>query len=280
MKNTINLTSKQWQLLSAYLDGELSEKEKNKAEFLLKSEAQMAQALENLRNTKSLLRLLPIRKVPRQYTLTRQEALANRPGWLVNSLRILSGVSAAALVVLLAADLLQPTMMTSPEVMMESMVMQEAPAAESMTVPADDAQLQPFKFQPAPYGMGMGGGGSAEGGTPQIPERILPDISIGVGDTDLVEAESSEPMEDATTLDADMLDSTRVQESGPILGIAPYEQQGTIRMDDADRSLTEEAHIKPRLVLSYLIIEIILLSLALISALIALLIRRYRRPVH
>jgi hypothetical protein len=280
VNNTFNLTSKQWQLLSAYLDGELSDKEKNEADLLLKSEPQMVQTLENLRNTKSLLRLLPIRKVPRQYTLTRQEALANRSSWLVNSLRILSGVSAAVLIVVLAADLLQPMRMAPPEAMMESVAMQEAPAAESMAAPAEEPQLKPFEFQPAPYGMGMGGGGSAEEGIAQIPKRILPDISIRVGEPDLIDAASSETMEDATALDSVMLESTRVQDSGPILGIAPYEQQGSIRVDDTDRSFDEKAQIKPQLMLSYLIIEIILLSLALLSALIAFLIRRYRRSVH
>jgi hypothetical protein len=280
VKNTFNLTNKQWQLISAYLDGELSEKEKVQAELLLKSEPQMAQTIETLRNTKSLLRTLPTYEVPHQYTLTRQEALANRPGWLVNSLRILSSVSAAALVVLLAVDLLQPARMTPPEAMMESMPMQEAPAVESMAAPADEAPLPLFKFQPAPQGMGMGGGGSAEEELTQIPGRILPDISIRAGDPYPIDAASAETMEDATALDSEMPKSMRVQDTGPILGIAPYEQQGSTRMDDAALSLIEETQIKPRRTLSYLTLEIILLSLTLLSALVAFLIRRYRQPVH
>lgn len=60
--------------LSAYLDGQLSEPESKRLETRLESDAELASALSDLRAARDILRKLPKRKAPRNFTLTRQMA--------------------------------------------------------------------------------------------------------------------------------------------------------------------------------------------------------------
>jgi len=67
------------ELLSAYLDGELKPSDLTKLEARLKSDPELATVLNDLRATRTLLRKLPTRKAPRNFTLTRQMAGQNPP---------------------------------------------------------------------------------------------------------------------------------------------------------------------------------------------------------
>ncbi len=58
--------------LSAYLDGQLDSKESAKLESRLKSDPKLESALRDLRSARGVLRQLPARKAPRNFTLTRQ----------------------------------------------------------------------------------------------------------------------------------------------------------------------------------------------------------------
>ena len=58
--------------LSAYLDGQLDSKESAKLESRLKTDPELESALRDLRSARSILRQLPARKAPRNFTLTRQ----------------------------------------------------------------------------------------------------------------------------------------------------------------------------------------------------------------
>lgn len=58
--------------LSAYLDGQLNESEAAQVEARLQSDPELDSILNNLRATRSLLRKLPARKAPRNFTLTRK----------------------------------------------------------------------------------------------------------------------------------------------------------------------------------------------------------------
>lgn len=67
------------ELLSAYLDGELKPSESTKLEIRLKTDPELASVLTDLRATRTLLRKLPTRKAPRNFTLTRKMAGQNPP---------------------------------------------------------------------------------------------------------------------------------------------------------------------------------------------------------
>jgi len=59
------------ELLSAYLDGELKPSDTKRLEIRLRSDPELASVLSDLRATRTLLRKLPSRKAPRNFTLTR-----------------------------------------------------------------------------------------------------------------------------------------------------------------------------------------------------------------
>jgi hypothetical protein len=67
------------ELLSAYLDGELTTADSIKLETRLKSDPELASVLSDLRATRTLLRKLPSRKAPRNFTLTRRMVGQNPP---------------------------------------------------------------------------------------------------------------------------------------------------------------------------------------------------------
>jgi len=67
------------ELLSAYLDGELKPSDISKLESRLKSDPELTSVLSDLRATRTLLRRLPTRKAPRNFTLTRRMIGQNPP---------------------------------------------------------------------------------------------------------------------------------------------------------------------------------------------------------
>lgn len=58
--------------LSAYLDGQLSESDAARLEARLKTDPELDSVLSDLRAARGILRKLPARKAPRNFTLTRQ----------------------------------------------------------------------------------------------------------------------------------------------------------------------------------------------------------------
>jgi len=68
MKN--NIKSRDWEVLSAYLDGQLSSREQTRLETRLKQDPDLQSALEDIRQTRNVLRSLPKLRVPRNFILT------------------------------------------------------------------------------------------------------------------------------------------------------------------------------------------------------------------
>jgi len=67
------------ELLSTYLDGQLSPSESTRLEARLKTDPELASVLTDLRAARTLLRKLPARKAPRNFTLTRKMVGQNPP---------------------------------------------------------------------------------------------------------------------------------------------------------------------------------------------------------
>lgn len=67
------------ELLSSYLDGQLSSSDVARLEARLKTDPQLADVLSDLRATRTLLRKLPKRRAPRNFTLTRKMVGQNPP---------------------------------------------------------------------------------------------------------------------------------------------------------------------------------------------------------
>ncbi|MGH2523195.1 MAG: anti-sigma factor family protein [Anaerolineales bacterium] len=100
------MTPQDFERLSAYLDDQLSSAEKAKLEKRLAQEPELKAALADLRMTVRALRSLPSVKPPRNFTLSRAQALQRRGGGVVPLLRLATTFAALALVIVVAGDFL------------------------------------------------------------------------------------------------------------------------------------------------------------------------------
>ena len=66
------INSRDIETLSAYLDGQLNASDAARLEARLKTDSELASVISDLRAARSILRKLPARKAPRNFTLTRQ----------------------------------------------------------------------------------------------------------------------------------------------------------------------------------------------------------------
>lgn len=66
---TKNISSRDWETLSAYIDGYLSSKERQRLEERLLHSAELNQGLDELRRTRQVLRSQPKMRAPRNFTL-------------------------------------------------------------------------------------------------------------------------------------------------------------------------------------------------------------------
>lgn len=108
------ISNRDWEALSAYLDGQLSLKERDRLEARLKASADLQDALEQLRRTRSVLRSLPPVRAPRNFTLTPQMVRARAaPSPAYPIFRFASALAAVLLVLVLLGDFLTPRMMAS-----------------------------------------------------------------------------------------------------------------------------------------------------------------------
>ena len=67
------------ELLSSYLDGQLKPSETARLESRLSTEPDLRAVLDDLRSARGLLRQLPLRKAPRNFTLTPKMVGKNPP---------------------------------------------------------------------------------------------------------------------------------------------------------------------------------------------------------
>lgn len=248
-------------LLSSYLDDELTPREKAWVETRLNTHPEFREALAGLQRTKEVLRRAPARRVPRNFTLPASMAQSkpNLTLRLVPALRLSSAVAALVSVFLMVGMFVSSGLrMASPvadTAGKEAMTLQSAPAAE-----AEQPQQPPVVYwggPPTPQASGMGGAGGA--GCPEIgpcgggAADTVPSAGsngVGGGDGGFVPP----PMVMATqppaifkaqpTAQAELPQPTTtpaaeepVSGSGPILGVAPSEEQGEILPETNRQSL-------------------------------------------
>ena len=145
-----DLSTREWETLSAYLDEKLSPQEKAVLEKRLEENLELQVSLEDLRRTRSLLRIQPRMRAPRNFTLN-PEMAGLRPGMrslpsAYPVLRLASVLATIFFVLLSVSQLMlvgnQATSMVQPEFL----------AKETSAV---GAEMLP---QPS---FGVGGGGSS-----------------------------------------------------------------------------------------------------------------------
>ena len=136
-----NLTTRDYEQLSAYIDGQLAPGEQRKLEERLRARPELQVALDEMQRTRALLRQAPRRRAPRNFTLTpamvgeQRRKPAPWAGWFP-ALSFTSALAALALVVTIALQFAPPgstsqTIAMQPPAEMQEMPAAEAPSAES-----------------------------------------------------------------------------------------------------------------------------------------------------
>ena len=189
MKN--NMTFRDVEKLSAYLDGQLSRAEAARLESRLASDPGLRAVMDDLRHTRAVLRAAPKRRAPRNFTLKAESRRVRPPlPRLVPALRLASVVASLLLVITFAAN---------------------------FVVPLGSAQsAQPL--------YGMGGGGDAADTGPMALEAPAPTEEMFTAPAATGEPELTAPVEPAPT-EAPAEDSARTQEPAA-KNLAPQGTQG------------------------------------------------------
>ena len=243
------LSNKDWQLLSAYLDGQINEDERTRLEMRLSKQPELKAALEDLRRTQAVLRAAPRRKVPHNFTLTHAmvaEQRSARSRWFP-ALTFSSAIAA----VLLVITLLLPQL--TPNVAMRS----EAPAAQMDLYAAPEAAASEAQGTPtAPIiiwggqvdGRGGGGGGGdaqfnvyADPGTLKAPEEAppaeMPALPEEMGEAQTAEDSATEKIAPTEPLGTEVPPET-LDEPGP----TPF-PTATLEPEQALIAPTQEAPV-------------------------------------
>lgn len=211
-------------MLSAYLDNALKEKETQHLESRLEKEPELRERLENLKRTKLLLSRLDRVRAPRNYTLTPEmvKVRGKKNKTLFTTLRLASSFAAILLVVLFGVQLilqggLLPPRMTS-----------DAPMLEAAKVD-DEITPEPLIFWAEP-----GTGGAVQegfgGGAPEsmAEEPFIPEEPV---------AEEEAPAEEQPEIESLPPDKI-IDDSSPILGVNP-DRSGEV-LERSEPSIEEQ----------------------------------------
>jgi len=210
------ISSKDLQQLSEYLDGKLPERERIQVEARLESQPELREELEGLRRTHLMLRQMPKRRAPRNFFITPEMAPRRSPLRLFPVFRLAFALAGLLLVVAFAGDLLFGFAPQSA-----------APAAAPLMMQADQRNSTNFSESnppiimwgtPTPGGIGLGsasglGGGGYGGGPGSYP-------ATGSG---------GEPVSSDTlppTVPEENSSPAPLPESTPVIGIATSPPNG------------------------------------------------------
>ena len=200
-------------MLSAYIDNALKEKEVKQLESRLEKEPELRERFENLKRTKLLLsRLDPVR-APRNYTLTPDmvevRGKKNKP--LFTTLRLASSFAAILLVVLFGIQLALQGGLLPPRMQSEAPAMLEEAQVDDETTP------EPLIFWAEP-GTGGGVDEGFGGGPESMAEKpFFPEEPVGEEETPAEEPAIPEEQPGIESLPPDI----NIEDSSPILGVNP-----------------------------------------------------------
>lgn len=237
------LSPRDWQLLSEYLDNQLGPGVREQVESNITANPDWAEGLKSLESTRLALKSAPLRKAPRNYTLTTLEAASYRRNRFSFPFLKLSSAFSAALTLLFlvlgitSQNLAVPAMMASAP----AMELAADSSTEATTVPIiiwGSPEMNPYAYGMggAPAG-GMGGGGGGdllsaaeapvvgkameESGAALAPEALpapeMPETAIESEPSNLAPA----PLPTSQPTVAAMEAPAPSEAGNPILGIQP-----------------------------------------------------------
>lgn len=276
----MNYSPKDWQLLSNYLDKQLSDKEILVVKQRLANEPQLQQVFLDLQQTRYLLQHAKKMPVPRNFTLTPEMAATIRPAKkpLIPLFSFASAIAAVLLVVVLLLDFLpgflQGGMMAKSSEPNEMLAMEAAPMAEDQALDSSGSPLIIEWGAPGPRGVGGGGG------DPDLGLGSSSSLPIGGGvdnPPETPEMPAEEPAPSVASKEAGSEETEPITGAGPILGIRSEEE--TDAFNNSVLSILEESSDRPIETLSQpfpwlRFSQVLLGSIAIISAITAIILRR------
>lgn len=190
MTNMLN--QRDWTALSAYLDGQLSLREKKRLERRLEGDPALKAGLEELRRTRDVLRQQPRLRAPRNFTLTPEMAGMKLPHRAYPAVRLAAVLASVLFVVVFLGDVL---LIRDPSSIPQTA---SAPVAELEMEPsslsmADEAPASELAVEQT-------GPSSQEGAAPSVQaleEETRETGVIGVGEEEdiISQARQSPPIE-------------------------------------------------------------------------------------
>jgi len=280
----MNYSPKDWQILSNYLDGQLSDRELSILNERLKSELDLQQALKDIQQTRYLLQHAKKVSVPRSFTITPEVAAQIRPARkpLFPIFSFASVIATAFLVIVLLLEflpgVLSGAMMPKSTTSNDMLAMESAPMA-AMEEVADSAG-SPMIIQwgsPDRYAYGAGGGFGGGGDASMMAE---PPIGGGVEMEPKIPelpVEEPAPVVEESTAQMKQVEQEPITGAGPILGIRSSEETAAfnnsvlnILRESADSPIPTLSTPFPWLRLS----QILLASIAVITAITAIILRK------
>ncbi|MDO9088418.1 MAG: hypothetical protein Q7U53_19600 [Anaerolineaceae bacterium] len=275
-----NYSPKDWQLLSNYLDRQLSNQEVLTIEKRLASEPQLQQALREMQQTRFLLQHAKNVSVPRSFTLTPEMAAQIRPAKkpFFPLFSFASVIATIFLVVVLLFEFLPGILPVGKSAQFaasnESLSMEAAPMAAADSMESSEPPMIIEWGYPQGKAYGMGGGGADPG------MLTAPPIGGGI-DIIPVEpempAEEPEPgiQEDRSLMKS--MDSEPITGAGPILGIRSADE--TEAFNNSVLSILRESRDTPIQTLTEPFpwlrsSQILLAGIAIISAITAIILRK------
>ncbi len=279
------LSTNDWQLLSEYLDGQLSPRDRAALEKRMASQAELRAGLDELRQTRTILRSVSRQRVPRNFTLTPAMVQQTRPRpWLrlVPALNFASAAAALAMVVVMVVGLLPgvtPAVAPAPAAMPTDSTLLAAP---EMAAQGSDSGTTPYIIQWGGGGYGRGGGGG--GAEPPAGVQMAPPMLDNAPDAKaagpqnapepgIMEAPSAAPPQAAVA-------QAPLEGAGPILGVVPPDEaqaQNQQNIQAEQSAIREVTTARPAAQAPWILPAIILAVIALAAGLASLILRRKAR---
>lgn len=173
------------ELLSSYLDGQLKPSESARLESRLSRESELRAVLDDLRSTRSLLRKLPMRQAPRNFTLTPRMVGKNPPlPRTYPAFRFMTALASLLLFFTMGLNYLVPQMASLPPAFgmggggaPEVSSAQEAPAATEAPLLEAPAAEPPAELVPLPTPTAAAADSARVEATPSQKEGALAEES-------------------------------------------------------------------------------------------------------
>ncbi len=270
----VNVTPDDWEMLSAYLDDQLPSTEKLIIEQRLNQRSDLRTAYQELRQLKFAFKSLPLKKAPRNFTLSPKEKKENTSIFrlLVPAFSFSSAVAAILLAITVFFQLSPPGSVT-PQAPEPAMMALEQESGQSGT--ESDTQPQIITWG-SPGGVGFGGGGGGGsgneygigGGAPAVTdEQQTLDDAAKIGGSEDPAAESlpaGEPIIIEKQVPEQTVPPLPVEQNDLITGIRPAEQRGKILSPPpAQPKIITEAADTPGKI-SFSPLQILLVSLTIV----------------